>query len=200
VGRHTACELTQSSTQPELWKHATASPRAVSVVQQSAHGNSTSISSRIPTSFTSQRRAIIHYTLSTIADTTPSLYRHGNLARVRLKFHRPAGYFCLYFLCPDKVTSKSGVVNFKSLECSGLRWGRSGRNQAEPRPISGQSHGRSSILRGFDQAVNLHGLRIDNFQVCRFSLGKITRQTDQHPLANSKQALFQQRVNLAGAG
>ena len=33
VARHTACELTQSSTQPELWKHATASPLAGFVVQ-----------------------------------------------------------------------------------------------------------------------------------------------------------------------
>jgi hypothetical protein len=34
VARHSAGKLTQSPTQPEFWKHATASPHAVSVVQE----------------------------------------------------------------------------------------------------------------------------------------------------------------------
>jgi hypothetical protein len=93
VARHTACKLTQSPTQPELRKHATASPHAVFVVLQSGHSNSTSISSRISTSFPSQRRAIIHSALSTIVDTKPSLHRHGSLGRVRLKFPSAARLF-----------------------------------------------------------------------------------------------------------
>src|SRR5579872_7014581 len=51
-----------------------------------------------------------------------------------------------------------------------------------------------------DQAINLHGLRIDHLQVRRLPLGKIACQSDQHPLAYSPQTLFQQRPNVARAG
>ena len=40
---------------------------------------------------------------------------------------------------PLQGTAKSGVVNFKPLECSGLRGGRSGQTQVNTRAITGEN-------------------------------------------------------------
>jgi predicted MarR family transcription regulator len=50
--------------------------------------------------------------------------------------------------------------------------------QAEISTKSGRYQGKASSLRDIGQAVNLHGLHIDNFQLRRLDLRKITCQTD----------------------
>src|SRR5689334_3099128 len=70
--------------------------------------------------------------------------------------------------------------------------------RSNPGQYQGNHRGKRD-LGDVDQAVNLHGLRVDHFQVRWLRLGKIARQSDQHPLAYSPQSLFQQRANVARA-
>src|SRR5579863_2036690 len=61
------------------------------------------------------------------------------------------------------------------------------------------NHSGKRDLWDVAQAVNLHGLRVDHFQVRWLCLGQIARQSDHHSLAYSRQPLFQQRANVARA-
>src|ERR1700752_1491558 len=61
------------------------------------------------------------------------------------------------------------------------------------------NHRGKRDLWDVDQAVNLHGLRVDHFQVRWLCLGQIARQSDHHSLAYSPQPLFKQRANVARA-
>jgi len=108
VARHTACKLTQSPSN----QNSESAPRRYHVqsplCSKAAHGNSTSISSRILTSFPSQRRAMIHSGLPHNCEHHAISHRQARSQPRRLNFRRSPDYFCLYSLCPDKLRQNQG--------------------------------------------------------------------------------------------
>ena len=105
--RHTDCKHPQWPTQPELRKRATASPRAVFVVAQTCCANSTSVSSRIPTSFQSSWRGVIHQALHS-CEYHAILHRDAELGRVHFNLRRSPDYSAFTSFALSKIRQNQG--------------------------------------------------------------------------------------------
>ena len=123
-GRHTCLETSRSPI-----RRRTLRRKWVATVQQ-------------PSDSTSQLHPQVHSTSPTVYVSSKEPTAHGRHSARSRHLHvclivgPPTGHFCRSIPLPLQGTPKSRVVNFKPLGRSGLRGGRSGRTQADIRPIT----------------------------------------------------------------